>query len=517
MTTVQPPRIASQPASVLARGGCIYDPTSGPLNQGIGVVTGLQSKFDWRSVAASAVGAGVGQAVSGPIGDALGKGTFGARLATGLIAGGAAAIARGGKVAIQQVVVDAFGNAAAESFVDAMQPKDPLGDFINEQLAAQERRDRYGFGGVASAPGLKASVQDWDNALTRRQAPALSVADAWKQQQVGELFRAGQYEQGANLQAADIRMTDAGLRNFDDGGLGNADTVARAPIMDEALKKALQGPLPSQSVPGTGLRVPPWMIEAGKWVGKAGIGLELATFMPEAETTKWRAGGSNFAYNRDDFTLRVTDASTDQSLAIPGIHNPSQYSDAQYLSYVTYKANGGKLNINDFVSFDPPEMGDVERLSGSKLASMLDRVGNQKPEWLVRLQQGNAFNKERVDANAYPYNEVYVDKPGGAGGYFRLDSYNPETREIVSRKFTQFSAITEQTGIDYVNEMRLKYPAGTTIANVPTNIENGLAGQILRGQQILEVPVQVNPVPQAVIDAANRARVLIRDINGRIY
>src|SRR5205085_5457547 len=57
------------------------------LTQGIGVVTGLQKSFDWHSVAASAVGAGVGQAVSGPIGNALGKGSFGARLATGLIAG----------------------------------------------------------------------------------------------------------------------------------------------------------------------------------------------------------------------------------------------------------------------------------------------------------------------------------------------------------------------------------------------------------------------------------------------
>jgi hypothetical protein len=88
--------------------------------QGIGVATGLQHSFSWQAVAASAVGAGVGQAVSGPLGNAFGDtpaGQFGARLATGLVAGGVAAAARGGRVAVQQVAVDAFGNALACNMV----------------------------------------------------------------------------------------------------------------------------------------------------------------------------------------------------------------------------------------------------------------------------------------------------------------------------------------------------------------------------------------------------------------
>lgn len=54
-----------------------------------------------------------------------------------------------------------------------------------------------------------------------------------------------------------------------------------------------------------------------------------------------------------------------------------------------------------------------------------------------------------------------------------------------------------------------------TVANVPSS--GPLAGQLLQGQYILEVPVQTNPVPQAVLDAANKAGVLIRDVNGTIY
>lgn len=56
---------------------------------------------------------------------------------------------------------------------------------------------------------------------------------------------------------------------------------------------------------------------------------------------------------------------------------------------------------------------------------------------------------------------------------------------------------------------------GATIARVPSS--RSLAGQTLQGQHILEVPVQVKPVPQSVIDAANRAGVLIRDVNGKVH
>ncbi len=136
-----------------------------------------------------------------------------------------------------------------------------------------------------------------------------------------------------------------------------------------------------------------------------------------------------------------------------------------------------------------------------------------RPVWLQRLEAGNAFNAER--ASAYPYKEVYVEKPGGGSVYYRLDSYNPETGEIVSRKFTQLSDIQPQTAASYINEIPKKYPAGATIANVPSS--GNLAGQRLEGNYILEVPVQTRPVPQSVIDAADNAGVVIRDPTGKVY
>jgi hypothetical protein len=82
--------------------GAIRGAVGSAASQGIAVVTGLQEKFSWKSVAASAVGAGVGAAV----GDALGMNApgfrnlrfgeqFGKRLVTGLAAGTATAAMRG--------------------------------------------------------------------------------------------------------------------------------------------------------------------------------------------------------------------------------------------------------------------------------------------------------------------------------------------------------------------------------------------------------------------------------------
>ncbi|CAI8879895.1 hypothetical protein ALP99_02872 [Pseudomonas syringae pv. tomato] len=137
---------------------------------------------------------------------------------------------------------------------------------------------------------------------------------------------------------------------------------------------------------------------------------------------------------------------------------------------------------------------------------------SSKPEWLQRLDAGNEFN--RIQSKNYPYNEVYIQRPDG-NGYYRLDSYNPTTGEIISRKLTQLSKISESTAKSYINEAISKYPSGSTIANVPSS--GSLAGQKLQGAVILEVPPQTGIIPQSILDSADKAGVLIRDINGKVY
>ena len=143
-----------------------------------------------------------------------------------------------------------------------------------------------------------------------------------------------------------------------------------------------------------------------------------------------------------------------------------------------------------------------------------------------------AFNKAR--AKFYPYNEVYLEAPKKAINlpegsptkhqYVRLDSYNPHTGEIVSRKYTQLSEVSEETAIRYLKELLDKYAPGTKIADVPSNISGANAGifkanngKVLDGQMILEVPVQTKAVPKRVIDYASLKGIKIRDTNNHIY
>ena len=108
--------------------------------------------------------------------------------------------------------------------------------------------------------------------------------------------------------------------------------------------------------------------------------------------------------------------------------------------------------------------------------------------------------------------------------YVRLDSYNPKTKEIVSRKYTQLSEISEKTAIGYLKELSEKYSPGSVIADVPSNRVGANAGifeenegNILKGQMILEVPVQEEPVPENVLLKAQEEGIMIRDIKGHIY
>jgi len=131
--------------------------TANALTQGVGVVTGLQDRFDWKSVAASAAGAAAGWGVSNALGlidangaklpQAVEPELFAKAGLSGLAAGLTTAVARGGRISVQQVAADAFGNALGES------------------LAQQNS-------------GLKSWVNAFENPINYGNTPGVQVADA---------------------------------------------------------------------------------------------------------------------------------------------------------------------------------------------------------------------------------------------------------------------------------------------------------------------------------------------------
>lgn len=144
---------------------------SNALTQGVSVAVGLQKEFNWTSVAASAVGAGVGHGMNEALGltDAAGKATTAysgvdkvARAAfSGFAAGTATAVARGGRVEVTQIATDAFGNALGSSIGEEMVAEAEF-DRISAQFDAMEEAGRKGVafrtdrqGNVAELPGAR--------------------------------------------------------------------------------------------------------------------------------------------------------------------------------------------------------------------------------------------------------------------------------------------------------------------------------------------------------------------------
>jgi LysM repeat protein len=86
------------------------------VTQGMGVVTGLQRRFDWRGVAASYVGVAAAQATESAMNIAEAFST--SSTLKGVTAGLAASIVRGGRVEVEQVATDAFGASLGTRFAE---------------------------------------------------------------------------------------------------------------------------------------------------------------------------------------------------------------------------------------------------------------------------------------------------------------------------------------------------------------------------------------------------------------
>lgn len=157
---------AVQGGSQLLQNVVVRGAISNAMSQGIGVVTGLQDHFDWTAVAASAAGAGMGSLagnLSGQIGASLDLGEASQKLftgtAAGLVAGMTTAAFRGGRVSVQQIAADAFGNALASSLAEASRP------------------ETQGVGPYSAADYRNGSDIESDNYTTARQAEQQMLAN----------------------------------------------------------------------------------------------------------------------------------------------------------------------------------------------------------------------------------------------------------------------------------------------------------------------------------------------------
>ena len=175
----------------------------------------------------------------------LGFNDFGNQLVrstlTGLAAGTTAAVMRGGRISVQQVAADAFGNALGSSLADSLSrpgtQEDVLGDFIAKQEAAQAQRDRsyemYGLGGMGArltgvGGNTGAAMRDWsdnvDTGITsaasglRENELAMRRADVERQVHLDLL---GDQAREDSLRGAQMFQTGGPARGAGPRGIGS--------------------------------------------------------------------------------------------------------------------------------------------------------------------------------------------------------------------------------------------------------------------------------------------------------
>jgi hypothetical protein len=171
----------------------------------------------------------------------------------------------------------------------------------------------------------------------------------------------------------------------------------------------------------------------------------------------------------------------------------------------------GKLGISPTgdVSLDPwkpeprPEPGRIPELDQARTAEDL-RLDKQE-----NLMRGNDFDS--ASGGRYPASQVWLENGK------RLDGYDPG-KEIVTHKSTQLAA-QEDAAAKAVHEALDKYDPGNVIADTPRNrqLYPDLVGKPLRGELILEVPVQQQPVSPEFGAWAKRLGVTIRDEDGFVH
>lgn len=152
-------------------------------------------------------------------------------------------------------------------------------------------------------------------------------------------------------------------------------------------------------------------------------------------------------------------------------------------------------------------------------AELLQQPGIRKsPEIRLAAREGIEFDV--LEGQKYPHNQVPIRDKGGK--VRRLDSYDPQKQEIISRKSLatnngQIAFTSEFEMIDHFQEFALKYSNGAVIADTASAQKLGLANHTLTGKYILEVPVQQWAIPERILNEAKIRGITIRDITGRVY
>jgi hypothetical protein len=244
---------------------------SNALTQGVAVVTGLQEHFEWRNVAAAAVGAGVGGAVRIGLGDTFNSlGEFGGNAARGTVSGIAAGMAAravsGGRMNVAQIATDAFGNALGNSIAygdwGGSQQEEVLGNAIGNSVVDSMRPS---YGTEEMAQDFARENARFDRQVAASQMPNENMMglgsglDPLRSSEFGLRWR--------GMTAADLREQAASIANdrIDSNRAMLQAQLVQPPEFDPVSGKVIAV---NEALPKDAMfqKTPQFLADAGNWV-----------------------------------------------------------------------------------------------------------------------------------------------------------------------------------------------------------------------------------------------------------
>lgn len=194
------------------------------IGQGVGVVTGLQQRFDWKGVAASAASGYVSAWAGGVLPESMGYGRdLASRMAGGLVT----TAVRGGSVsrALPGIIGDALGSTVGNALGDSIAAANGQGRSVPGPIGAEERATIMGY--FADGPGVSADSMTGG-------AQGLRFGSGGYGFQPSPAVSQWNIETEAGISAAASRLNAAGLAATD----RNANDTS---YLDMAMQKCMRG------------------------------------------------------------------------------------------------------------------------------------------------------------------------------------------------------------------------------------------------------------------------------------
>ena len=416
-------------------------------------IAGVDASFSWRRIAVSAVSTGLTSAAMPRVGPALmidlttKGGQFAADMAGGILGGTLAMHASrklglGGEINYGRVLSDAFGNTLGNAVTGELQRRADMALAQQRETAEALTRHSQAVNDVLRAKldqRIEQDMQTFSDRLQERVAgqmdqrltESLLLGEERINQEFNSKWRVAELARQERERAADdearLQQILAGSRHDGLSGveldvslaasvahMRDVERQAEIRATDRALQQANELRFANHAV---GPMPEPTMLEKINQFNPGAIAGRMVT---DALGDLLVSVGLGEKIPADQYGPEYRVHPFNGSWMSPGDVKDARFftmSGMIPVGRVGSTASKSLRSLADDVAAQTSRLN--AKLVERSVPNSVERVSS-RPQWLQRLAAGNAFNAER--AVAYPYNEVYINKPGGAG-YYRLDSY----------------------------------------------------------------------------------------------